>query len=579
MLKLLSAFRPYTGRVALALALVFCQSLAELYLPTLMADIVDSGVVRGDTPYIVRLGGLMLVVALLGMVASVGASYLSSRISMGFGRDLRHRVFARVESFSLAELDRFGTATLITRTTNDVTQVQVFVMMLLRMMVGAPLLCIGGIVMAVRMDRQLSLVLVAVVPVLVGAVVLIAVKGSSVFKRMQERLDRLNVVLREGLDGVRVIRAFNRDVAEQGRFSHANRELAATALAGQRLTSLMMPVMMLLMNLTTVAILWFGGRRIDLGALHVGGMMAFLQYATQILFSLMMLSMLFVLLPRASVSATRIHEVLATEPVLVDPIGPVGPQTPSARAGRVEFRDVVFRYPGAEQAALDHVSFTAEPGEVTAIIGGTGAGKSTLLSLILRFYDVESGRVLVDGVDVRDLRQQELRGRLGYAPQRAVLFSDTVAGNIRYGSDGASPEAVRHAAAVAQAADFIAAMPEGFETLVAQAGANLSGGQKQRLAMARALARRPAIYLFDDSFSALDFKTDAALRAALRHETRTATLLIAAQRVSTVLGADRIIVLDDGKVAGIGRHRDLMRDCAVYREIVASQLATPSEAA
>jgi ATP-binding cassette subfamily B protein len=575
LLKLLAAFRPYTGRVALALTLVFCQSLAELYLPTLMADIVDSGVVRGDTPYIVRLGGLMLVVALLGMVASVGASYLSSRISLGFGRDLRHRVFARVESFSLAEVDRFGTGTLITRTTNDVTQVQVFVMMLLRMMVGAPLLCIGGIVMAVRMDRHLSLVLVAVVPVLVGAVVLIAVKGSSVFQHMQERLDRLNVVLREGLDGVRVIRAFNRDVAEQGRFSRANRDLAATALFGQRLTSLMMPVMMLLMNLTTVAILWFGGRRIDLGALHVGGMMAFLQYASQILFSLMMLSMLFVLLPRASVSATRIHEVLATEPVLVDP---VAPRTPSARAGSVEFQDVVFRYPGAEQAALDHISFTAEPGEVTAIIGGTGAGKSTLLSLILRFYDVESGRVLVDGVDVRELRQQDLRDRLGYAAQRAVLFSDTVAGNIRYGSD-ASPEMVRHAATVAQAADFIGAMPEGFETRIAQAGANLSGGQKQRLAMARALARRPAIYLFDDSFSALDFKTDAALRAALRHETRTATLLIAAQRVSTVLGADRIIVLDEGKVAGIGRHRDLMRDCAVYREIVASQLAAPSEAA
>jgi ATP-binding cassette subfamily B multidrug efflux pump len=575
LLKLLSAFRPYAGRVTIALGLVFCQSLAELYLPTLMADIVDSGVVRGDTPYILRLGGFMLVVALLGMVASVGASYLSSRISMGFGRDLRHRVFARVESFSLAELDRFGTATLITRTTNDVTQVQIFVMMLLRMMVGAPLLCIGGIVMAVRMDEHLSLVLVAVVPVLVGAVVVIAVKGSTVFKRMQDRLDRLNVVLREGLDGVRVIRAFNRDAAEQGRFSRANRELTTTALTGQRLTSLMMPVMMLLMNITAIAILWFGGRRIDLGALHVGGMMAFLQYATQILFSLMMLSMLFVLLPRASVSAARIHEVLETEPVLADP---VEPRTPSARAGRVEFRDVVFRYPGAEQAALEHVSFTAEPGEVTAIIGGTGAGKSTLLSLILRFYDVESGRVLVDGVDVRDLRQQELRGRLGYAPQRAVLFSDTVAGNIRYGSDGASPEAVRHAAAVAQAEDFVAAMPEGFETLVAQAGANLSGGQKQRLAMARALARRPAIYLFDDSFSALDFKTDAALRAALRRETSTATVLIAAQRVSTVLDADRIVVLDDGRVAGIGRHRDLVRDCAVYREIVASQLAAPEAA-
>ncbi len=575
MLRLLRHLTPYRWPIAAALVLIFVQSLTELYLPTLMAGIVDTGVSKGDTDLILWAGGRMLLVTLGGVVCSVLSSWLASRVSASFGRDLRSRMFEKVTGLSLHAFDRFGAATLLTRTTNDVTQVQTFTLMLFRMLVAAPLMCIGGLVMALSMDRQLSLVLLAAIPGLIAAIALIAVRGVRLFRLMQGKLDRLNQVLRESLVGVRVIRAFNRGNSDQARFEAASQDLATTALSAQRTMSLLMPTMMVAMNLTTLAILWFGGQRIDGGHAQVGSMMAFVQYATQILFSLMMVSILFVFFPRASVSASRINEVLQTAPEIADL---PAPRRPEKVRGEVEFRDVVFRYPGAEEPALQHVSFTAAPGEVTAIIGGTGSGKSTLVGLVPRFFDVESGSVSVDGVDVREWLQAELRRHIGFVPQKAVLFTDSVAGNIRYGREAATDDEVRQAAVIAQIAEFVEASPEGFAAPVAQGGLNLSGGQKQRLSIARALARRPAIYVFDDSFSALDFKTDAALRRALKKEVRDATVIIVAQRVSTVLDADRIVVLEDGKVAGIGRHDALMRDCGVYREIVASQLS-PKEAA
>lgn len=575
MWKQLRYLRPYGWLVSVALALTFANALADLYLPTLMAHMVDSGVAKGDTGTILRIGGRMLLVVLGSVCCYVGSTYLSSRISMAFGRDLRRRIFSKVTGFSLGEFDRFGVATLITRTSNDVTQVQIFVMMMFRMMVAAPLMCVGGVVMALSMDRHLSVVLLAAVPLLVVVLAFIAIRGVGLFKDMQRRLDRLSLVLRELLEGVRVIRAFNRVTSERDRFGQANRDLTSTALAAQRTVALLMPAMMLAMNFTALAIIWVGGHRVAAGSVQVGTMMAFLQYAMQILFSLMMLSIMFVLLPRASVSAGRIEEVLAVVPELADP--PLPRATGRAR-GRVDFKDVVFRYPGAEAPALEGISFAALPGEVTAIVGGTGSGKSTLAGLIPRFYDVESGSVEIDGIDVRQLRQEELRRSIGFVPQKAVLFSDTIANNIRYGKEDASDDEIRRAAAVAQLDGFIAGLPEGYAARVAQAGVNFSGGQKQRLAIARALVRRPPIYVFDDSFSALDFKTDASLRRALAQETRDAAVLIVAQRISTVMDADRIVVLDDGKVVGIGKHGALMRDCPVYREIVNSQLSSQEAA-
>lgn len=552
------------------LVLLFFQSLAELYLPTLMADIVDTGIVKGDTQYILRIGGVMLLVAGASAICLVLSSYLSAKTATGLGRDLRTRMFSRVESFSLHEFNQFGTATLITRTTNDITQIQMVLMMILRMMVSAPMMAIGGIIMAVAKDRKLSLLLVVVVPVLAGAILLIASKGVPLFRAMQIKLDKLNLVLREGLTGIRVIRAFDRTDYEQARFTGANRDLTGTAIQVNKIMAALMPILMLVMNLTTIAIVWFGGLRVDSGDMQIGNMIAFIQYAMQIMFSLLMVSMMFVMIPRAAASATRINDVLDTQPEITDADQV---QQADSRHGYVEFEHVTFRYPGAEQPAISDVSFCAGPGEVTAIIGGTGSGKSTLISLIPRFYDVDSGRVLVDGVDVREMAQAGLRAKIGFVPQRAVLFTGTVADNIRFGRETATDDEVQHAAETAQATEFISGMKGGFESEIAQGGTNISGGQKQRLSIARALVRRPEIYVFDDSFSALDFKTDARLRAALRRETRDATVLIVTQRVSTVLDADRIIVLDDGQIAGIGTHRALLATCQVYREIASSQLS------
>jgi ATP-binding cassette subfamily B protein len=568
-------FKPYRRLAVLVLLLVFLQSLSELYLPTLMADIVNVGVIQGDTAYILGTGVWMLLTAAFGVACNIAASYFSARASAGFGRDLRSRLFSHVSAFSMREYDRFGASSLMTRVTNDVTQVQQTLIMMLRMMAAAPMMAVGGMLMALVKDAQLALVIIAVIPVLALTIFLISRKSMPLFRSMQTRLDRLNLVQREGLTGVRVIRAFNRTAHERRRFDGANRELTDTALKATRLMAFTMPAMMLIVNFSSVAIVWFGGIRIDRDNLPVGDLMAFIQYAMMILFSLMMMSMLFVMLPRAAVSAGRIREVLDLPASVRDAESAARPEQPARpdAGGTIEFRNVTFRYPGAEQPALSDISFTAKPGGVTAIIGGTGSGKTTLFNLILRFYDAESGSVLVDGEDVRNWPQEKLRSRIGYVPQQAMLFSGTIADNIRWGRDGASDEEVRRAAETAQALEFISGLEGGFDAQVAQAGKNLSGGQKQRLAIARALVRRAGIYLFDDSFSALDYKTDAALRQALRAETQNATVLIVAQRISTVIDADQIIVLDGGRIAGIGTHEELLRDNAVYREIAATQLA------
>jgi ATP-binding cassette subfamily B protein len=562
--------KPYRWALVLVLVLAFAQSIANLYLPNLMADIVDNGIVNKDTAYIWREGGLMLLVTLGGTVAAIIGSFFSSRVATGFGKIIRRELFTHIEHFSLHEFDSVSTASLITRTTNDTTQVQQVYIMILGMMVTAPLTLVAGVIMAVAQDRELSWILVVIIPVLVGTIALIMAKAIPLFQVMQKKLDKLNLVLGEGLSGVRVIRAFDREKHEEERFDEANSDLTDVAVRVNQLVALMMPAMMFVLNVTSVAIIWFGALRINTGGLQVGAMMAFLQYAMQILFSLLMVSMLFIMVPRSAASADRINEVLAMEPEIKDAEN-VRPA--EDLRGYVEFKDVTFSYPGAEEPALSHISFSARPGQVTAIIGGTGAGKSTLISLIPRFYDIDSGGLLVDGVDIREMTQEHLRSKIGFVPQKAVLFSGTIIDNIRYGKADASDEEIRHAAATAQASEFISDMKEGFDSVIAQGGNNVSGGQKQRLSIARALVRKPEIYVFDDSFSALDFKTDARLRAALKKETLESTVLIVAQRVSTVMDADQIIVLDEGHISGIGTHRELMETSEVYSEIVSSQLS------
>jgi ATP-binding cassette subfamily B protein len=570
MIKLLRFIKPYRLALVLVLLLAFAQSMANLYLPTLMADIVDNGIVKNDTGYIWRVGGLMLLVTIGGVVAAIIGSFFSSRVATGFGKIIRGEIFNHVEQFSLHEFDKVSTASLITRTTNDTTQIQQVLIVTLGFMVTAPMMMIGGIILAINQDATLAWILVVIIPILVGVIILLMSKAIPLFRVMQVKLDKLNLILDEGLTGVRVIRAFDRVKHEEQRFDEANVDLTDVAIRVNRLVASLMPTMMLVVNVSSIAILWFGSIRVNNGDMQVGALIAFLQYAMQILFALLMVSMLFILLPRSAASADRINQVLALVPEIKDA---AAVKRADEQRGYVAFQDVTFSYPGAEEPALSNISFSAGPGQVTAIIGGTGAGKSTLVSLLPRFYDVDSGQILVDGVDVREMPQEHLRAKIGFVPQKAVLFSGTIAQNIRYGKEDASDEEVRHAAEVAQATEFIAEMQDGFNAVIAQGGTNLSGGQKQRLSIARALVRRPEIYVFDDSFSALDFKTDARLRAALRKETMDATVLIVAQRVSTVMDADQIIVLDEGRVAGIGTHRELMETCEVYREIVSSQLS------
>jgi ATP-binding cassette subfamily B multidrug efflux pump len=572
---LLDVLRPYRRQILLVLGLLLVQSIANLYLPTLNADIINNGVVRGDTHYIVRVGVEMLLFTLLMGVAAVIAVYFGARVAMAFGRDVRSRLFRRVQSFSHMELNRFGAPSLTTRTTNDVQQVQMLVLIGLTLLASAPIMAIGGIVMALRLNARLSLLLVVILPLMGAVVAFIVTRAVPLFRRVQVKLDRINLVMREKLSGVRVIRAFDRDRHEERRFEVANIDLTETSLRVTRLFALLMPTVMLIINLSTAAVMWFGSLLVGHGEMPVGDLTAFLTYLMQILFSVLMATILFVLVPRAAASADRIQEVLDVESTVLDPAAPApAPE----RLGTLEFRDVTFRYPGADEPVLSNISFTARAGETTAIIGSTGGGKSTLVNLIPRLSDVSDGSVLVDGVDVRELEQQDLWSRIGLVPQRAFLFAGTIGSNVRDGREDATEDETWHALSIAQAAEFVREMPDGLESPVAQGGANLSGGQRQRIAIARAVVKRPEIYIFDDSFSALDFATDARLRTALHAETTDATVLIVAQRVGTIMHADRIIVLADGRIAGIGTHDELLETCDTYREIVFSQLS-PEEVA
>lgn len=571
MIKLLFNLKPFTLVIFFILVFISGQAMAELALPTLMADVVNNGMMQGDTGYILTYGAYMLLVALASSACSVIGSFFSARVALGLGKNLRNMVFTRVENYSLHEFDKLGTASLITRTTNDIVQVQTVLVMMLRFMIYSPIMCIGGLIMAVSRDKGLTVILLVTIPILVAFMAALAFSVMPAFKSMQKKLDRLNMVLRENLTGIRVIRAFNKLTHERERFKEANGDLTDTAIKVNQTMAAMQPALMLIMNVTSVAIVWFGGIRVAQSNMAIGDMMAFIQYAMMIMFSFVMVAVMFVMVPRAQASAERINEVLEMEPEIVDP-KEVKLLSDGTR-GHVVFENVSFRYPGAEEPAISHITFETGPGEVTAIIGGTGSGKSTLINMIPRFYDVSEGRVLIDGINVSELSQSELRSKIGFVPQAAVLFTGSISDNIRYGNKEATEDEVYHAAEVAQATSFIADMPEGFHTAIAQGGTNVSGGQKQRLSIARALVRRPEIYIFDDSFSALDFKTDAQLRSALKEETGASAVIIVAQRVSTVIDADRILVLDDGELVGTGRHKDLMKTCLVYQEIVSSQLS------
>lgn len=569
MLKLIVYLGPYKVPLLLNIAFMFGMAMAELALPTLLADMINNGMMLGDSGYVLLKGGHMLLVALLSSSCSIIGSFLSARVALGFGRDLRGFVFKRVSAYSLDEFDKIGTASLITRTTNDITQIQTTYVMAFRFIIYSPIMCIGGIIMANSVDKGLSKILLFVIPLMLVFVVMMARFVIPLFRIMQKNVDKLNLVLRENLMGIRVIRAFNRQQYEKERFDAANKNLTNVAIRVNKIMAIMQPIIMLFMNFTTILIIWFGGLRIAQNNIQIGDMMAFLQYAMQIMFSIIMVTMMFVMIPRAEVSAVRINEVLDLEESIQD----TGTEIASLNNGKVEFRNATYRYHGAEHPALKDISFTAEPGEITAIIGGTGAGKSTLVNLIPRFYDVESGQILVDGVDVREQPIVSVREKLGFVPQSAVLFSGTIEDNIRYGKDDATDEEIKHAAKVAQADSFIDELEDGYYHEVAQGGTNLSGGQKQRLSIARALIRKPEIYIFDDSFSALDFKTDAKLRAALKSEVVGATQIIVAQRIGTIMGADKIIVLNEGEIAGIGTHSELLKSCEVYAEIARSQLS------
>ncbi|WP_210574183.1 ABC transporter ATP-binding protein [Streptomyces sp. GESEQ-4] len=576
LIRLLRTYlRPYRKPIAVLVLLQFLQTCATLYLPTLNADIIDNGVVNGDTGYILSYGALMIGISLVQVVCNIGAVYYGARTAAALGRDIRGAVFDRVQSFSAREVGHFGAPTLITRTTNDVQQVQMLALMTFTLLVSAPIMCVGGIVLALGLDVPLSGVLVAVVPVLGICVTLIVRRLRPLFRTMQERLDTVNRVLREQITGNRVIRAFVRDEYEQQRFRHANAELTEMSLATGKLLALMFPMVMTVVNLSSIAVVWFGAHRIDSGGMEIGDLTAFLAYLMQIVMSVMMATFMFMMVPRAEVCAERIQEVLDTSSSVVPPTAPV---VKLLRHGHLEMRGAGFRYPGAEEPVLKAVDLVARPGETTAVIGSTGSGKSTLLGLVPRLFDATDGEVLVDGVAVASLEPKLLAKTVGLVPQKPYLFAGTVATNLRYGNPDATDEELWHALEVAQAKEFVERLEGGLDSPIAQGGTNVSGGQRQRLAIARTLVQRPEIYLFDDSFSALDYATDAALRAALAQETAEATVVIVAQRVATIRDADRIVVLDEGRVVGTGRHHELMAGNETYREIVLSQL-TEAEAA
>ncbi len=580
MVSLLSKYlRPYWHAITVIVFLLLAQAVANLYLPTLNANIINNGVITGDTDYIGRMGGYMLMVAVLQTACAIASTYIAARTAMSFGRDVRGALFRKVESFSQAEVNRFGTPSLITRNTNDVQQVQMMVVLGLSLLIFTPMMAIGGIIMALRQDRPLSLSLAVILPVMVVFLVLVIRRAIPLFRGMQKKIDRMNQVMREMLTGVRVIRAFARDKYEERRFEEANQDLTKIGVSVMRLFAVMFPTLFGILNLSVVAIQYFGAYRIDSGSMEFGSLTAFISYVMQILFSVLMATMLAAFIPRAAASGTRIQEVLEVVPSIGDPAAPIGPAgLDGGPRGVVEFKDVEFRYPGAEEAVLSHITFTAAPGQTTAIVGSTGSGKSTLISLLPRLYDVTSGSIEIDGRDIRLMDRAQLWDQIGFVPQKAFLFSGTIASNLKYGKDDASEEELWRALDIAQAGEFVRAMPEGLDEPIVQGGANVSGGQRQRIAIARALVRNAYLYIFDDSLSALDFKTDSMLRAALKREVRDATVLVVAQRVSSIMHADQIIVLDEGTIVGLGTHGELLQTCETYQEIVYSQLSAEEAA-
>ena len=571
MLKLFKNLKPYAVYLAVTLSCVLITSILDLLLPDYMSNIINRGIMGKDIAFIWRTGGVMLIISGISMIAAITGSYCSSMSGMGFGKIVREKIFTKVENFSQKEFDRFSTPSLITRTTNDVNQVQMLVMIAQRMMVSAPFMFIGGIIMAAKKDASLLWILLIILPVIVVVAVVMMKVSLPLFTSMQKKIDRINLVLREKLSGIRVIRAFNKSEYEDGRFKEANKDLTDTSLKIGKIMALMMPLMMLVMNFTSLLILWVGGNSIENPA-QIGNLMAFMQYIMQIMMSFMMATMMFIMIPRAKVSADRINEVLDCGYSVVD-----GADTkqlvPDGGENIVEFKNVAFAYEGANAPIIKNISFTAKKGETVAIIGSTGSGKSTLINLIPRFYDVTAGEILFHGVNVKDLPQKELRRNIGYIPQKAFLFDGTVAYNVKEGSENASEEDIEKALEISQAAEFVSRMPEKTESHISQGATNISGGQKQRLSIARALARNVGLYIFDDTFSALDFKTDAKLRAAIKEHLKDACVLIVAQRVGTIMNADKIIVLENGEICGVGTHKELIKSCGVYKEIVESQLS------
>lgn len=571
MRKIAKYLKPYTFQLIAILGFVFGQVMADLQLPDYMAKIINKGIIAGNNNFILITGLKMLFVSLLGAVCTVVIGYLAAKIATGYSMDLRENVFRKVEQFSLAELDQFSIASLITRSTNDIQQIQMAFVMLLRLALYGPIMGVGAIIKASGTAPSMTWILGVVVASMMTLIIALFATAMPKFKLLQKLVDRLNLVTRQHLTGLRVIRAFDTEDYEEERFEGANFDLTKVNVFVNRLTAVMMPMMMLFFNLTAIATIWVGSHFISSGTLMIGDMLAFMQYSMQVIMAFLMISIIFILVPRASVSAQRISEVLAVEPAINDPEKPLSFLID--KKGLVEFKDVTFSYPGADTPVLSNISFIAKPGETTALIGSTGSGKSSLINLIPRFYDVTGGQVLVNGLDVREIKQKDLREKLGFIPQKGILFSGTVKSNIKYGVLEANDDEIHQAATIAQAKDFIDLMDNKFDSPIAQGGANVSGGQKQRLSIARAVIKKPEIYIFDDSFSALDFKTDAALRKALASEIEKTTVLIVAQRISTIMNADQIIVLDEGKIVGKGRHKELLQDCPVYKEIALSQFS------